>query len=126
LTVTDDEGATNTSSQSVTVTESGSVITDGFTETVSPASGQVLSYTLDVPAGATSLEVDIAGGTGNADLAINFGSSPTRNDNDCLGIGAGNTHNCTITNPAEGTWHIVVRGASASTDVQLDAYWFQN
>ena len=126
LTVTDDEGATGTSSQSVTVTDAGTVTSGGFTETVSPNGGQILSYTLDVPAGATSLEVDIAGGTGNADLAINFGSSPTRNDNDCLETGAGNTHNCTITNPSEGTWFIIVRGASASTDVQLDAYWYQN
>jgi serine protease len=126
LTVTDDEGATDTSSQSVTVTEAGVGTSGGFTETVSPASGEIISYTLDVPAGADSLEIDISGGTGNADLAINFGSTPTRNNNDCLGTGAGNTHNCTITNPSEGTWFIIVRGASASTDVQLDAYWFDN
>ena len=108
------------------MTEAGTVTSGGFTETVSPNGGQILSYTLDVPAGATSLEVDISGGTGNADLAINFGSTPSRNDNDCLETGAGNTHNCTITNPSEGTWFIIVRGASASTDVQLDAYWYQN
>lgn len=127
LTVTDDEGATDTSSQSVTVTEAGSGTSGGFTETgISPASGEVISYTLDVPAGATSLEVDISGGTGNADLAINFGSTPTRNNNDCIETGAGNTHNCTITNPSEGTWFIIVRGAAASTDVQLDAYWYDN
>lgn len=125
LTVTDDDGATDSSTQSVTVTDGGSN-SGGFTETgLAPAAGEVLSYTLDVPAGATSLEIDISGGTGNADLAINFGSAPTRNDNDCIQTGAGNTHNCTIANPAEGTWFIVVRGAAASSGVQLDAYWFQ-
>ncbi|MGB0496544.1 MAG: PKD domain-containing protein, partial [Kangiellaceae bacterium] len=127
LTVTDDEGATNTDTQNVTVTETTTPTSGGFTETgVSPARNQNLSYTIDVPAGTDSLVVDTSGGTGDVDLVINFGSAPTRNDNDCLQQGAGNTHNCTITNPAEGTWFIIVRGRSASTDAQLDAYWFQN
>lgn len=125
LTVTDDEGATDSSTQSVTVSDGGGN-SGGFTETdLAPAAGEVLSYTLDVPAGATSLEVDISGGTGNADLAINFGSTPTRFDNDCIQTGAGNSHSCNITNPSEGTWFIIVRGAAASSGVQLDAYWFQ-
>jgi len=125
LIVTDDQGATNASSQTVSVTNSSGTTTGGFTETnVSPANGEILSYTIDVPTGATSLEVDISGGTGNADLAINFGSAPSRNDNDCLQVGAGNTHSCTITNPSEGTWFIIVRGAAASSGVELNAYWF--
>ena len=125
LTVTDDQGATNPSSQTVTVENTSGTVSGGFTETdVSPANGEILSYTIEVPAGATSLEVDISGGTGNADLAINFGSTPSRTDNDCLEVGAGNTHSCEITNPAEGTWFIVVRGASASSGVELNAYWF--
>lgn len=125
LTVTDDEGATDSSIQSVTVSDGGGN-SGGFTETdLAPAGGEILSFTLDVPAGATSLEVDISGGTGNADLAINFGSTPTRFDNDCIQTGAGNSHSCNITNPSEGTWFIIVRGAAASSGVQLDAYWFQ-
>ncbi|MBV1907855.1 MAG: PKD domain-containing protein [Kangiellaceae bacterium] len=124
LTVTDNEGASDTETQSVTVSESGGN-TGGFTETgLSPARGENLSYTIDVPAGATSLVVDTSGGTGNVDLVINFGSAPTRTNNDCIEQAAGNTHNCTITNPSEGTWFIIVRGASASTNAQLDAYWF--
>jgi len=125
LTVTDNEGATDTDTQSVTVSESGGGNTGGFTETgLSPSAGQNLSYTIDVPAGATSLVVDTSGGSGNVDLVINFGSTPTRTNNDCIQQGAGNTHNCTITNPSEGTWFIIVRGAAASSGVQLDAYWF--
>ena len=123
LTATDDEGASNTSTQSVTVSD-GSVTTGGYTETgLSPATNENLSYTIDVPAGATLLEVDTSGGTGNADLVINFGSAPTRTNNDCIRQGAGNTHNCTINNPAEGTWFIIVRGTAAASGVQLDAYW---
>lgn len=125
LTVTDDEGATGSTNQTVTVSD-GSNTTGGFTETgLAPAQGENLSYTLDVPAGATSLDVDISGGTGNADLVINFGSAPTRTNNDCIQQGAGNAHSCSITNPSEGTWFIIVRGTQASSDVQLDAYWNQ-
>ncbi|MGB0494874.1 MAG: PKD domain-containing protein [Kangiellaceae bacterium] len=125
LTVTDDEGATDSSTQSITVSTGGNN-SGGFTETdLAPAAGEVLSFTIDVPAGATSLEIDISGGTGNADLAINFGSTPTRFDNDCIQTGTGNAHSCNITNPSEGTWFIVVRGAAAASGVQLDAYWFQ-
>jgi PKD repeat protein len=124
LTVTDDEGTSNASSQTVSVDDPNAPVSGGFTETnVSPANGEILEYTIDVPAGATVLDVDISGGTGNADLAINFGSTPSRTDNDCLQVGSGNTHSCSITNPSEGTWFIIVRGASASSGVQLDAYW---
>lgn len=124
LTVTDDQGATATTSQTVTVSSSGGN-SGGFTITgISPTSGQNLSYTIDVPAGSTSLLIDTSGGTGNVDLAVNFGSSPTPTNNECIEQGAGNVHNCTLINPAEGTWFIIVRGASTSTDVQLDAYWF--
>jgi carboxypeptidase T len=124
LTVTDNDGATDTETQSVTVTEAGGN-SGGFTETgLSPARGENLSYTIDVPAGATSLVIDTSSGTGNVDLVINFGAAPTRTNNDCIQQGAGNTHNCTISNPDEGTWFIIVRGTAASSGAQLDAYWF--
>jgi choice-of-anchor B domain-containing protein len=125
LTVTDDQAGINTSNQTVTVTDSTGSTTGGFTESsLSLSSGEILSYTIEVPANATSLVVDTSGGTGNADLAINFGSAPSRTNSDCLQTGAGNTHNCTIDNPSEGTWFIIVRGAQTSSGVQLDAYWF--
>jgi vibriolysin len=123
LTVTDDEGAADSSTQTVSVSDA--VITSGgFTETdLSPGQSEMLSFTIDVPAGATSLDIGISGGTGNADLAVRFGSSPSRTLNDCFETGAGNSHSCSFSNPAVGTWFILVRGASASTGVQLDAYW---
>lgn len=125
LTVTDNEGATDSSTQSLIVSEAGGS-SDGFTELVSPASGEIINFTIDVPAGADSLDISLSGGTGNVDLAINFASAPTRNNNVCIELGDGNEHSCSIASPQEGTWFIVVRGVSASTDVQLDAYWFDN
>ena len=127
LTVTDDQGSTNESTQDITVSETSTPVSGGFTETgISPSRNENIAFTIDVPAGADSLEIDTSGGTGDIDLVVNFGSTPTRNDNDCLEQGAGNAHNCTITNPTEGTWFIIVRGRNASTDAQLDAYWYDN
>ncbi len=125
LTVTDDQGATGNDSQTVTVSSGGGGNSGGFTITgISPSAGQNLGYTIEVPSEATSLVIDTSGGTGNVDLAVNFGSSPTPANNNCIEQGAGNVHNCTLINPAQGTWYIIVRGASTSADVQLDAYWF--
>ncbi|MBV1911912.1 MAG: PPC domain-containing protein [Kangiellaceae bacterium] len=126
MTITDDQSATDFSTETITVAGSTGNNSGGFTETgLAPARGENLSYTIDVPVGATSLTVDTSAGTGNTDLVINFGSAPSRTNNDCIEQGAGNTHNCTITNPSEGTWFIIVRGAQASSGVQLDAYWEQ-
>ena len=127
LTVTDDDGATNTSSQDVTVTDPVGGTSDGWTENnVSFDAGQLISYTIEVPAGADRLEVDTAGGSGDVDLVIKLGSTPSRFDNDCIQIGPGTSHNCTIDNPGAGTWFIIVRGAQASSEIQVDAYWFSS
>jgi chitodextrinase len=125
LTVTDNEGATNVSSQDVIV-DDGAATSGGFTEVdLSFARGQNATFTIDVPAGSSLLEVATSGGSGNVDVLINFGSAPTRTDNDCFERGRGNEHLCSISNPAEGTWFIRVRARQTSEDVQLDAYWTQ-
>ena len=55
LTVTDNAGATNTKSQSVTVS-SGNVLQNGVTvSNLSAATGADLVYTMNVPAGAANL-----------------------------------------------------------------------
>jgi PKD repeat protein len=124
LTVVDDDGDSDSSTQTVVVSDSSGM--GGFTETdIVIAAGQNQDYTIDVPAGSTSLEVATSGGTGSIALAIKFGSPPTRFDNDCIQLPPGTVHSCTIVNPAEGTWHIRLRGAEASSGIRLDAYWTQ-
>lgn len=124
FTVTDNNGAKNTIIRPITLVDGGE--SGGYTETdLSLARGEVLNYTLDVPAGATSLIVDTLEGAGDVDLTIKFDATPTPADNDCYQTGPGNSHNCTISNPQQGIWYIIVRGAAPSTDVQLNAYWFE-
>ena len=126
LTVTDDQGATNVSSQDVIVDDS-TATSGGFTETdISLNRAEIASFTIDVPAAADSLEVATSGGSGNVDLIIKLGSAPSPNDNDCLERGPGNDHLCSIATPAQGTWFISVRAARVSSGVQVSAFWFKN
>ena len=61
-----------------------------------------------VPAGATRLTVTISGGTGDVDLYVRRGAVPSFTVFDCASENGGNTENCTINNPAAGTWFIML------------------
>lgn len=80
-----------------------------------------LNYTLDVPAGMSTLVVDIAGGTGDADLYVRFGADPTTSTYDCRPYKTGNAEVCTFNNPQAGTWHIGIRAYSTFSGVTLNA-----
>lgn len=129
LTVTDDDGATDSDTQSVTVSDGGGEPSgDGFTETGLDFGNREWQYfTLDVPAGASSLDVASSGGSGNVDLYVRFGANPTTRSYDCRDGGGGNEETCSFSNPAAGTWYIGLRSArQGASGVQLDAYWSSN
>lgn len=97
-----------------------SVLTLGTPLSISgPGGNSERFYTVQVPAGAEALRVSMVGGTGDADLAVRFGSRPTAANYDCASFGPINTEECLIENPAAGTWHIVVVGFEAYSGVQL-------
>jgi hypothetical protein len=70
-----------------------------------------LRYTMVVPAGATSLTFTIAGGAGDADLYVRFGSAPTTSTW-CRPYLTGNNETCVRESP--GRHHVMVRGAGRS------------
>ena len=78
-------------------------------------------YTVDVNATYADLTFTITGGTGDADLYVRHGSQPTTNGYDCRPYKSGNEETCVMPNPAQGTWHIGIRGYSAATGVTLTA-----
>ena len=124
LTVTDDDGATHTRSQSVTVSSGGggSVLQNGVPVTgLSGSAGQALTYTLVVPSGATGLSFQISGGSGDADLYVRYGSAPgtTSGTYDCRPYLNGNNETCNISNVQAGTYYVTVRGYSAFSGVSL-------
>ncbi len=79
-------------------------------------------YTVSIPAGTTSLVVNISGGTGDADLYVRAGAAPTTTSYNCRPYLSGNTETCTINNPTAGTtYYIGVRAYSAFSGVNMKA-----
>lgn len=78
-----------------------------------------LSYTVEVPAGMNMLEINIAGGTGDAELYVRFGSEPNKRRYDCRPRMNGNIEACHFDNPSAGIWHIGIRARKAFSGVTL-------
>lgn len=123
LTVTDNQGATGTRSQSVTVGSTPpptSTLQNGVPKTgLSAAVGQNLSFTLDVPAGATNLSFVMSGGSGDADLHVRFGTPPTLTVYDCRPYTNGNNETCNIAPTQAGRYYVMLNAYAAFAGVSL-------
>ena len=96
---------------------------------VEPVSGQLTGlsgsrgnwdrYTWTIPEGVTQMTISTAGGSGDADLYVKFGSQPETNSYDCRPYQNGNSEVCTFDAPASGTWHIGIRAYSSYSGVTL-------
>jgi len=120
LSVTDDQGATDSMSTTATITGSTTPppsggLTNGVAQSISGAQDSENSYTVEVPAGASNLRIETNGGSGDADLHVKFGSAATQSNYDCRPYKSGNNEVCEITNVQAGTYHIMVRGYNAYT-----------
>lgn len=76
-------------------------------------------FSLVVPAGQTSLSFKLTGGSGDPDLYVRNGSHPTTSVFDCRPYLNGSNETCTFTNPAAGTWYVMVRGYTAYSGASL-------
>lgn len=93
---------------------------NGVAETnLSGGAGDELRFTLEVPAGASNLVFEMSGGSGDADLYVQYGSAPTTSSYDCRPYVGGNSETCTIPNVQAGTYHVMLRGFSAFSGVSL-------
>jgi PKD repeat protein len=120
LTVTDNGGATNATTKSVTVTGGGTVLQNGVAVTgLAATTGNDLNYTMNVPAGATGLTFVMSGGTGDADLYVKFGSAPTDTVYDCRPYASGNSESCPIATAQVGTYYVRVKAYSTFSGVSL-------
>lgn len=122
--VTDNGGATNTRTASVTLaapTSGGLVLANGVAVALpSRAAGAVSgNYTLVVPAGKTRLTFSISGGTGDADLFVRRGAAPTSSTYDCRPFLTGNVETCTFNSPVAATYYVNVRAYKAYSGVSL-------
>ncbi|MCW9001010.1 MAG: S8 family serine peptidase, partial [Kangiellaceae bacterium] len=97
-------------------------LTNGQTvSNIGGASGSQTNYFIDVPAGATNLQFNISGGTGDADLYVKFGSAPTTGSYDCRPYRNGNNETCSFASPSTGRYYVMLRGYSAYSGVSLTA-----
>jgi thermolysin len=110
--------------------ESATPLTSGDTVSVNDASaGDILCYSIDVPAAAIALDIatQAKGGrrAGDADLYGKFGSAPSNNPtdsgNDCTSASSNSNESCSISNPNDGTWYIVIDAYTAFTGLTLNA-----
>ena len=69
-------------------------------------------YSIDVPAGQSSLEVTTWGGTGDVDLYVKLGSAPGMFDFDGRSFGSGTHEHVNIHNPDAGRWYIMLDAGS--------------
>ncbi|HZH15406.1 MAG TPA: M4 family metallopeptidase [Archangium sp.] len=101
----------------------GNVLTSGVeTAQYSGAAGSWTCFTLDVPAGKTSVvfnQTGKTGTTGDSDLYVRLGSQPTTSTYNCRPYMNGTTETCTISAPAAGTWYACSYGYSAYTAVTM-------
>jgi leucyl aminopeptidase len=95
------------------------VLVNGVAKTgVAVTTGNDVVYTMDVPAGATSINFAMSGGTGDADMYVKFGSTPTDSSYDCRPYAGGNNESCTGTSSG-GTYYVRLKAYSGFTGVNL-------
>ena len=98
----------------------GNVLQNGVPVTgLTATRNNAVYYTMVVPAGASNLNINIAGGTGDADLYVKLGSQPTTSSYDCRPYVSGNNESCTASAPTAGTYYIMVRAYQAYKNVTL-------
>ncbi|WP_343226458.1 PKD domain-containing protein [Pseudomarimonas salicorniae] len=124
LTVSDNRGATHSKTVSVVVTApacGGTALCNGVAVTGLSAStgSSTLTYTLNVPGGASNLRFVTSGGSGDADLYVKFGSAPTTTSYDCRPYQGGNAETCNMSNAQVGTYYVMLRAYSSFSGVSL-------
>ena len=98
----------------------GNTLSKGVAVTgLSASSGNAVNYTMSVPSGATNLSFVTAGGSGDADLYVKFGSAPTTSSYDCRPYANGNAETCSFASPQAGTWHVMVRAYTSFSGLSL-------
>ncbi|MCB1584139.1 MAG: S8 family serine peptidase, partial [Xanthomonadales bacterium] len=98
----------------------GNVLSNGVAVTgLSGGAGSELRYTMVVPSGATDLSFVTTGSDPDADLYVKFGSAPSTSSYDCRSWTSSSNETCDISNVQAGTYHVLVRGYSAYTGLNL-------
>ena len=97
----------------------GDVLTNGVAATnLAASAGTDIVYTMDVPSGATNISFTMSGGSGDADMYVKFGATPTDSTYDCRPYKNGNSESCTGTSTG-GTYYVRLKAYSTFSGVSL-------
>ncbi|HCE42055.1 MAG TPA: hypothetical protein DET40_00720 [Lentisphaeria bacterium] len=96
-------------------------ILDGGTASVDASKGTYKFYSLDVPAGASRLVVTLSNTSpvNNCDLYAKLASYPSLSSYNAKGSDVAGGKTLTISNPAQGTWYILLYGKTDYANVTL-------
>jgi serine protease len=98
----------------------GGTLTKGVAVTgLAATTGNSVNYTMVVPTGSTNLTFTMSGGTGDADMYVQFGTAPTDTSYICRPYLGGNAETCTIAAPSAGTYHVRLKAYSSFSGVSL-------
>lgn len=121
LTVTDNSGKTASTTRTVTITDDGVTrVTNGQSVPgLAGATGSWTYFKIDVPAGATNLNVRTSGGSGDVDLYVRYGQKPTSSTYNCRKQGYTNAELCTLASPTPGWVYIGLYGYATYSGATL-------
>ncbi len=103
-------------------TSSGNVLVKGV-----PVSGIALAgggsniYSITAPAGARNLNFQLSGGSGDGDIYVKLGATPTTTSYDGKSDGSTNAESVTIAAPAAGTYYLLLNAYRAVSGATLVA-----
>ena len=93
---------------------------------IAGATGNQKFYKITVPSGQSTLNIRIAGGTGDCDLYVRRGAQPTTSSYDYRSWLAGNNETVSVSTPASGDWFVMLNGYAAYAGVTLTASYTIN
>jgi hypothetical protein len=88
---------------------------------LSGAQGSSLVYKIVVPTGATSLTVTTSSGSGDMDLYLKRGATPTTSIFDLKSDGSTTAESVVVNTPIAGDWYVLMSGFSAYSGVTIKA-----
>ncbi|AMP04383.1 thermolysin metallopeptidase, catalytic domain protein [Collimonas pratensis] len=101
---------------------SGNVLVKGVPVTgISVASGGSNVYSIVVPAGARNLNFKLSGGSGDGDIYVKLGATPSTTSYDAKSDGSSNAESVTIGAPGAGTYYLLLNAYRAVSGASLVA-----